>query len=118
LINGVPFEGYNKCKRTSHPMVPIRPRKVTGIDKSTLVLQFNFPTKYRLTLFSCMAVVETKPHHMDEFQPMSLLCCEEQEERVSEFDPSQGPMGLSPTLFYSRSTKKGAIKELFGRVRV
>jgi hypothetical protein len=91
-----------------------------SIDKSTLVLQFNFPTKYRMTLFSCMMVAASKPHYMGKYQPVSLVCCREQLKRMSKFHPSQGPEGLGFTLIDSRSTKKQAIKELelFGTRRV
>jgi hypothetical protein len=44
----------------------------TGIDKSTLVLQFSFPTKHRLTLSFGIAIVATKPHHMGKYQPVPL----------------------------------------------
>jgi hypothetical protein len=65
-----------------------------------------------------MVVLGAETHHMGKYQPIPLVCCEELEERVSKYDPSQGPEGLGLTLIHSRSIKKGAIHKLFGTVRV
>jgi hypothetical protein len=79
-------------------------------------LQFNFQTNYRLTFSFCMVVVANKLHYMGKYQPIPLVCCGENLQRMSKFDPSESPRGLGLTLIYSRSTKKRAIHKLFGRV--
>jgi hypothetical protein len=65
-----------------------------------------------------MVVVGTKPHYRGKYQPIPLACCGENLKGVSEFDPSEGPVSSGLTLIYFRSTKKGAIHQLLGRVRV
>jgi hypothetical protein len=65
-----------------------------------------------------MSVVQTKPHYMGKYQPVPLACCGKNLKIMSEFDPSQGPEGLGPSLICSRSIKKRAMQELLGGVRV